>query len=1146
MARSTPHRPRHLPRAALALAAVLPLGAATSARAQELAARRAAYVVQFSAAKPDVEAAPGVLRQPITLQLHRVPLERALRELTARTGLSISYSRAVVPLDRVVSVDVTDGSALDALFQMLRDARVELWISAEGRMALVPETPARRQPGVQAGTITGRVTQAESGVPVASATVSIAGTTLGTLTNAEGRYTIGGVAPGARVVRVQRIGYAPDSTTLSVSAGSNTADFALRVTAVQLSTVVAIGYGTTSRAELTGAVASVTSEQIAAQPVQSVNEVLQGRAPGVEVVTQSGQPGAGAMVRIRGGNSISAGNNPLYVIDGVPIVAAAAGANTNTLMTQGQGGLNPIATLNPDDIESIDVLKDASSAAIYGARAANGVVLITTKRGRAGKNTSSLGAYFGQQEVRHTLPVLNATQFATFVNSAYTNAGQTAPFSSAQVASLGTGTNWQDEIFRRASVRNYEGSFSGGSQDTKYYISGNLLQDDGVVIGTNLDRGTFRMNLDQTISSRFRIGTRLTGSRSDGNILPNGGAGQEVSSVVLNAILAPPTLPVKTSSGEYFTGDNPLTGRPFANPVASALEITNREQQSRGIGNVYAEYDLVPGLVLRSTAGADYLSSTQDFYSPATTLPGRNNNGQGSRGTQQTTTWQNENTLSYSHGFGQTNLDLLGGVTFQRMNSQNISGTAQNFLTDRLREDGLNSAGTFVGVYTGSPHSSLLSYFSRANAGFRDKYLLTVTGRVDGSSRFGEGNQYAFFPSAALAWRISKEAPIERLGWFDDLKLRVSAGRTGNQDIGNYASLATLGSTVYVFGGQRATGYVPSSLANPDLKWETTAQTDVGLDVSVLNNRVSITADAYDKKTSDLLLYVPVPRVSGFDNSLQNVGSVRNRGLELALNTTNLSGAFGGRFGWTTTLNLAWNRNKVLNLGPDSQIVAPEGVGAGANQNPTILKIGQPINAFYGWTYAGLDANGQPTYADLNGDGNVTEADRSIIGSAQPNYTGGFTNRFSYGGLSLSVFLQFSVGNKIYNINRALLTSAAGNANQLVDVLNAGTGSVPKPKVGNTFDTRPSTLFVEDGTYLRGKNIRLDYTIPPRLLRAGHVGRLESLQVYASAQNFFTSTKYSGFDPEISEYAGTNLAQGFDFGTYPQARQITFGFTTSF
>ncbi|MEP6732912.1 MAG: SusC/RagA family TonB-linked outer membrane protein, partial [bacterium] len=816
--------PRSLARrlAPTALASLL-LFAALPLIGQEVAARRVASLTRFTSPPTDIESVPIVLRQPITLQLRDVTIERALQAVSAQAHISLTYSRAIVPLEKRVTIDVQNGSVYEALCQVLADRGVELWISAEGRMALVPEERlVEKAADVAGGTITGHVLRLGTTEPIALASVTVSGTRLGTQTDADGKYTIGEVPAGSRWVHVRRLGYAADSVSVVVANGQAvTGDVTLRTAAVQLNPVVAIGYGTTNRAELTGSVSSVTAADIASAPIQSVNEALQGRAPGVVVVTQSGQPGAGAMVRIRGGNSISAGNNPLYVVDGVPIVAAAGGANTSTLMTQGQGGLNPIATLNPDDIESIDVLKDASSAAIYGARAANGVVLITTKRGRAGHSTTTLGSYFGQQQVRHKLAVLDATQFANYVNTAYTNAGQVPPFTAAQISQLGTGTNWQDAIFRTAPTQNYDMSISGGSSDTRYYLSGNVLKADGVVIGTNMDRGVFRLNLDQTVSSHFRVGTQLTASHSQGQILPNGGAGQEVSSVVLNALTAPPTLPVTTTGGEYFTGNNPLTGRPFPNPVATALLISNSEEQNRGIGSVYADLDVMPGLVFHTLLGADYLTSMQNFYSPANTLPGMNTNGQGSRGTIQTTNWQSESTLDYTRLLGGINLDLLGGITFQRTSAQNVSGTAQNFLTDRLGVDALNSAGTFVGVWTGNPHSSLLSYFSRANLGWRDKYLLTLTGRVDGSSRFGAGDRYAFFPSAAVAWRLSEEDMIKRFGVFDDLKLRASYGRIGNQDIADYGSLATLGSTAYVFGGQRATGYAAASLANNDLKWET-------------------------------------------------------------------------------------------------------------------------------------------------------------------------------------------------------------------------------------------------------------------------------------------------------------------------------------
>jgi len=1014
------------------------------------------------------------------------------------------------------------------------------WVKLLSLLAVV--LPAQWAAAQGTGTVSGTVT-GDNSRPLAGARVVATGSGAAATTNAEGRYTLS-IPAGTHTLRAAFLGYGAQDRSVTVAAGGQaTANFTLAAQALALEGVVAVGYGTTERRNVTGAVTSVTSEQLAQQPVNSVEQALLGRAPGVQVVTGSGQPGATSSVRIRGGNSISAGNDPLYVIDGVPVSNNLNESTTGTLMSQAQRGLNPLAAINPQDIESVEVLKDASASSIYGARGANGVILITTKRGRAGTNNVSFNAYTGFSDVRHRLPVLNAQQFATFVNEAYTNSGQAPRYTAADIAALGQGTDWQDEIFRTAPVTNLDMSVSGGDRDTRYFISGSMLRSQGVVVGTDMDRGSVRLNLDQDISRKLRIGNRFTYSRSSGNLLANGGAGQEVPSVVLNAIMAPPTLSPYTETGEYFTGDNPLTGRPFANPLASANLITNEERQNRVIGNVFGELDVARGLVLRSSLGLDYLNSVQNFFSPSNTLPGRNTNGYGSRGEAQTTNWLSETTLRYNRGLGGSNkFDILGGLSLQKVNAEWVSGTAQDFSTDALGVNGLHSGSTYVGVWSGAPHSSLLSYFSRANLNLSDRYLLTVTGRVDGSSKFGEGNQYAFFPSAAFAWRASEEPFIDRLGVFDDLKLRVSYGRTGNQDIGNYASLATLGSTVYAFGGTRGIGYVPGTLSNPDLKWETTDQFDAGVDMQFLDRRVALTADYYDKQTKDLLLYVPVPATSGFGNVLQNIGQVSNHGFELGINTQNLQGR---RLTWESSLNVSFNRNKVVRLGVEDEIVAPVGVGSGANQNPTILRVGEPTSSFYGWRYAGMDANGQPTYADLNNDGQVNGSDRTILGNAQPDYVGGFNNHLTFGPLDFSMFLQWSQGNKIYNINRALLTSAAGNVNQLVDVVNGGDG-IPTPRIGNTFDSRPSDLFIEDGSYLRGKNIRLGYTLPGGLLRRAAMGNLNRVELYVSAQNFFTVTNYSGFDPEITEYSGSNLAQGFDFGTYPQPRQITIGFNATY
>ena len=1076
---------------------------------------------------------PPALARRVSVRRSGALLQQVLLDVATQAGLGLSYGEEVARANTVVSLDVRDKPAAEALAAAVRGTRWQVLVTAAGQVTVI--AAERRQTGI----ITGAVTDSASGQPLAGVTVFTLNAPYRALTGDDGRYRIVNVPPGTYSLTARRIGYGQGTQSVAVAADQTvTADFALTVSASQLEQVVVIGYGTTSRRDLTGSVASVSSEDISRQPVPSVDQALLGRAAGVQVTTSSGQPGVGAAVRIRGGNSIGASNEPLYVIDGVPVTTNMNEASTGSVYSQGQRGTNPIAALNPNDIESIDVLKDASATAIYGARAANGVILVTTKRGRPGQTSIGLSSFYGQQEVRRTLPLLNAQQFARFVNEAYVNGEDDPPFTDAEIDALGAGTDWQDAIFRTAPMASYQLSVSGGDEDTRYYLSGDVLQTDGVVIGSDFDRKSFRLNFDQTLSRRFRIGNNLTYSRTESHIMPNAGAGSDASSIVLNALTAPPTIPVRTASGEYFIGTNPISGRAFNNPVAAALGITNEERQNRVIGNGYAEYDLLRGLTLRSTLGLDFFDSVQDFYSPVTTVPGSLTNGQGRRGQAQTTVWLNENTLTYNPTLGDDHdLTLLGGLSLQRSRGDWVSAEGRQFQTDRLRQNGLGTAGTFFNINTAAPNWSLLSYLSRANYGFRDRYLATLTGRVDGSSRFGSENRYAFFPSAALAWRASEEEFVKRLGVFDDLKLRVGFGRTGNQDIGNYRSLATLGNANYVFGDVRSIGFGPNNIANPDLKWETTNQTDVGLDFSVLRNRVAVTADFYDKKTNDLLLDVAIPGTSGFGSSLQNIGSVRNRGFELAINTVNLAGVLG----WDTQFNIAWNRNKVLDLGPDTQLF-PGGVGAGANQDPTIVRVGEPINSFYGFIFAGLDTAGQPVYEDVNGDGEVTPDDKIIIGNAQPNYTGGITNRLTFRNFELSVLMQFSVGNKIYNINRAILTDAAGTSNQLTDVLNAEAGGIPRPKTGNTFETTPSTLFVEDGTYLRGKNIRLAYTFPTDLLSRLPAGRMSSLQVYVSAQNFFTRTDYTGFDPEISEYGGTNLQQGFDFGTYPQTKQFTIGF----
>src|SRR5213596_2053840 len=600
----------------------------------------------------------AVFRQRISLDLRDVPLGEALSVIARRAGLRLTYSAAVVPLDTPVTLSASNLTVGAVLSAVLYDTGVDVLLTAHGQAALV-KRGILDEP--QVGAVVGRVSDSISGHGVGLATVSVEGVGLRATSADDGSYRIANVPVGPHTVKAARIGYAAVSKPVTVLADQDVAvDFALTPQATELEQVVAIGYGTTERRELTGAVSSVTRDQVAAAPVTSLDQALLGRAPGVEVVSSSGQPGAGTMVRIRGGNSISAGNDPLYVIDGVPVTTDLQAGVPGTILGEGMRGLNPISALNPNDVESIEVLKDASAGAIYGARAANGVVLITTKHGRAGQNAVSFSSYYGIQEVRSSLPLMDATQFANMVNTAYANAGQAPFYTPAEVAAFGQGTDWQSAIFRNAPMRNYDLAISGGDASTTYYVSGSLLQNDGVVIGSDMNRGSFRLNLDRNVSRKFRIGTRLGLSRSHAHVLPYGGA----ASVILDALTAPPTLPVKVTGGEYFNGTDPLTGRPFTNPVATAVAITNEERDNLVIGNAFAEYDVRDGLTLRSTVRVDFLNSVQDYYSPSTVLPGLNSGGEGSRGEAETLSWTFENTIHYQRRLGTLHtLDVLGGTT---------------------------------------------------------------------------------------------------------------------------------------------------------------------------------------------------------------------------------------------------------------------------------------------------------------------------------------------------------------------------------------------------------------------------------------------------------------------------------------------------
>jgi TonB-linked SusC/RagA family outer membrane protein len=993
--------------------------------------------------------------------------------------------------------------------------------------------------------ITGRVT-GESGEGLPGVTVLVKGTTRGTTTDSEGRYQLS-TPDGASTLVFSFVGYVSQELAIS---NRSVINVQLQPDTKSLNEVVVVGYGQVKKSDLTGAVATVPVEEIKKVAVTSLDQALQGRAAGVQITQNSGQPGGSTTIRIRGGNSIQGDNEPLYVIDGIPFKNDGASSGSS---------FNVLSTLNPSDIESMTVLKDASSTAIYGSRGANGVVIITTKRGKAGKSTVNFETYYGVQRVRRKYPVLNGREYAQFVNDANTNEGRPAVYTAEQVTAFGEGTDWQNEIFQQAPIQNYQLSMSGGDERTQYAIGGGYFRQDGVVINSNFDRYSFRVNLDRKLNNKLKIGNNLTvnrtvtnQSRTDADL---GSAGVVTSA----ALQFPPILPVRNSDGTYLL-TNPALTFTADNPVALARDGKNRNTAYRVFGNIFGDYQPIDGLNLRVSLGVDGILQKQDAYSPRSVSSGLSQGGAASIFNSQSITWLNENLLTYTRTIGEAHsINALVGFTQQASRYESSFASARNFVNDNLGSGNLGSGSVPLTPSSNIGTWGLQSYLGRINYGYKDRYLATVSFRADGSSRFGANKRYGYFPSAALAWRVSEESFLKNAKVLSDLKLRATYGLTGNQDgIGNYPSYSLLGTWNYVFGNAVSTGLGPNQIANPDLSWETTTQADMGVDVGVLNNRVTLTADVYLKQTRDLLLNVTIPSTSGYTSAIKNLGRVQNKGLELSISSRNIDGAFK----WNTDVNVAVNRNKVLDIGGAPQIFAGSVANIGQNINSGIIRVGEPLGSFFGYVTNGLYQTneelaaladpqarkpGDRKYLDLNSDKKIDDNDRTIIGRAQPKFIGGFNNTFSYKGLELTVFLQGVYGNDILNANRFELEYLNATTNQDRDVLNRWTPTNTNTDMPRASTTRPanriSTRQIENGSYLRMKNLQLAYNLPTTILSKL---KIQSLRAYVTAQNYLTWTSYSGYDPEVNRFGQDSRSQGFDYASYPAAKTLLFGLNVGF
>ncbi len=1008
----------------------------------------------------------------------------------------------------------------------------------------------------QEKTISGKVTdENQEGLP--GVNVVVKGTSLGTVTNVNGDYRLS-VPDNAQVLVFSSVGYITEEVTIS---NQSTININMNPDIQSLDEIVVIGYGTQERKEVTGAVVSVSSEQIKDQPVPNVMEALSGQVSGVQVQQVSGAPGSDPVIRIRGTGSISAGNEPLIVIDGYPV------------------GQTNLSMINPSDIESIDILKDASAAAIYGSRGGNGVVMITTKRGKTGKSQLQLDAWTGFQEIpkssRYNL--LNAREYADlFIEGrnyeyVYREGGDpsdpnevrppnyTIPPEFQDLDALGEGTDWQEEIFQVAPMFNINLGASGGSEKMRYAVSGNYLTQKGVVIDSDFKRYALRVNLDGNLTEKLKLGFNLAPSYTITNEVKT--EGQWFSSSILGAALViSPHFPVRYEDGTYSDMMNwwPWTGT-VENPVKLARDIDDKTTELRLFSNMFLDYEIMEGLNLKVSLGSDINTARRNFFRPSTigvggpppSIP------LATAQTWQDVNWLNENTLTYNKALaGGHELNVLLGFTIQKMHLERSDMTATNFPNDQVKT--LN-AGQVTQGNTFEEEWSLLSYLGRFNYAFKDRYLLTAAIRRDGSSRFGSGNRWGVFPSVSAGWRVSEEPFMQDVQGVSNLKLRGSYGLTGNNSIPNYGSIGLLSSTNYISGsgtGNLVTGLSPASLSNPDLGWEKNRQIDVGIELGLFQGRLNLELDYYQRNTSDLLLNVPIPASLGFTQALVNIGEVKNKGWEISANSVNVDGAFR----WTTDFNLFTVKNETVALGPEGDPI---------NVGTHITEIGEPMGMFYGYHIIGIydtqeeiDNNasvegnygstpGDLWYEDVNGDGVINANDRTVIGNPWPDFVYGMTNTFFYKNLDFKIFFQGVQGNEIYSTTQRFIQNIWGTINSTKAVLerwhspeNPGNGIIPKASMYESGQNdQNSDRFIQDGSYLRIRNVTLGYSFPENLLNRL---KLSNARLYASVQNLYTFTGYEGYNPEINTQGGDPLRPGTDNLGYPVPRIYSLGINLSF
>ncbi|SDS72977.1 TonB-linked outer membrane protein, SusC/RagA family [Mucilaginibacter mallensis] len=1131
--------------------------------------------------------------QRITINKTNTPLKAVIDEIRKQSGYDIVFDANVVNRLKPVTINVKDATIENALDVCLKNEPLTYTIDEKFvvlKVKNVTPTITSTQVAVKDIAITGRVSD-EQNKFIPGVTVKIQNSQIAVSTKDDGTFRI--IVPDEKAVLVfSFVGY----ETQTVAVGNRTEiNIILKEQHSNLKEVVVIGYGTQSRKDVTTAVSSLGASDVNNFPATGVDKAMTGKMAGVQVLQPDGAPGAGISIKVRGTGTITAGSDPLYVVDGVPL-------SDNDVNGPGFK-VNPLDAINVNDIESIDVLKDASAAAIYGSRGSNGVVIITTKRGKKDKPAISLNSYYGIQSVTKEIPMLNATQYAQLIYDAHNNTyfnmlaaagltGSASDDNATRLAKLGqsptntslayllppeifpylngqqglTNTNWQDAIFQLAPMQSHTISATGGSDNVQYYISGNYLDQDGIVINSGYKRYAGRINVDAHYN-HLRLGASVNYNYGIIQYDNTEGAFNNGSNnIIEGALVASPFFSVKNPDGSYnfsqykwqYSESNGI------NPVALAMLRTDVTYEKKLLTNVFAEYEIIPDLKFKVSFGTDISDFNRSEFNPST-FPSPLTLTTPSTPTaeyiaNQITNWVTESTLTYKKRWGNNSLQALAGYTLQKEISNESDIAATGFPNDLVKTiNGATTVTNFANT-TGINEWSLLSGLARLQYGYKDKYLLSAAIRADGSSRFGPNTKYGYFPSASAGWIVSDEDFMKKVDFISQFKLRLSYGQTGNFQIGNYAYLSTLSPSNYILGsgsGALQPGLFQNTQGNPNLGWEKTAAFNLGTDIGLFKNQLNATIDVYSNNTSNLLLNVPVPLSTGYSTQLVNIGKVNNKGIEVTLSNSSQI----GKFRWSNSVNYSANRNKVLSLGGQQSIITKAN-----NVLYFITEVGKPIGNYYTLVQTGIykdqaDINNTPAkvpgahpgdfkFEDVNGDGIIDGNDKTITGNYQPKFTYGYSTQVQYGIFDLSASAQGVYGNTIANIAQRHYNSTESYANNTTDALqryyspsDPGNGRVAIADRSETgLNAQISTYHLSPGSYFRIRDLTLGATLPGKMTRS--IG-LESARIYVTAENPFTFTKYNGYNPEVSVDANP-LTPGVDYGSYPVAKTFIIGVNVKF